>query len=44
MEDDMTQYNLIMTGATCAILPIILLFLFSQKYFIKGIATSGIKG
>lgn len=44
MEDDMTQYNLIMTGATCAILPIIVLFLFCQKYFIKGIATSGIKG
>jgi multiple sugar transport system permease protein len=38
------QYNLVMAGATCAILPIIAVFLAGQKYFIQGIASSGVKG
>lgn len=43
-EDDMTLYNLIMVAATCAILPIVIVYLCCQKYFIQGIATSGMKG
>ena len=43
-EDDMTLYNLIMVAATCAILPIAIVYLSCQKYFIQGIATSGMKG
>lgn len=43
-EDDMTLYNLIMVAATCAILPIVIVYLSCQKYFIQGIATSGMKG
>ena len=43
-EDDMTLYNLIMVAATCAILPIVVVYLCCQKYFIQGIATSGMKG
>ena len=42
-EDDMTLYNLIMVAATCAILPIVVVYLCCQKYFIQGIATSGMK-
>ncbi|MDR6550540.1 carbohydrate ABC transporter permease [Paenibacillus qinlingensis] len=38
------QYNLVMAGATCAIIPIIAVFLAGQKYFIQGIASSGVKG
>ena len=37
------EYNLTMTAATSAVVPVILLFLFGQKYFIEGIATSGSK-
>jgi multiple sugar transport system permease protein len=33
-----------MAGATLAILPVLLLFLFTQRYFIEGMATAGLKG
>ncbi|HHT15553.1 MAG: carbohydrate ABC transporter permease [Christensenellales bacterium] len=44
IEDDMTLYNLIMVAATCAIAPIVIVYLCCQKYFIQGIATTGVKG
>ncbi|MGD1821816.1 MAG: carbohydrate ABC transporter permease [Pleomorphochaeta sp.] len=37
-------YNQIMAGATMATVPIIILFVFLQKYFVQGIALSGVKG
>jgi multiple sugar transport system permease protein len=39
-----SYYNLLMAGATLAILPIVILFLIAQKQFVEGIARSGIKG
>jgi multiple sugar transport system permease protein len=43
-----SQYNaehaLIMTGSVLSVLPIAIIFLLGQRYFIQGIATSGIKG
>ena len=36
--------NLVMTGAAVMILPPMLVFILAQKYFIEGIATSGLKG
>jgi len=36
-------FNLLMTGATVSVLPIIAVFLVGQRYFIEGIATSGLK-
>jgi len=36
-------YSYIMAGSVLAILPLALMFFFAQKYFIEGIATSGIK-
>ena len=33
-----------MAAATISVIPIILIFLFTQKYFIQGIATTGLKG
>ncbi len=36
--------NLVMTGAAIAILPPVIVFVLAQKYFIEGIATSGLKG
>ena len=42
---DMTdEYNLMMTAAASAIIPVIVLFLFTQRYFVESIATSGVKG
>ncbi|MEQ4720649.1 carbohydrate ABC transporter permease [Nonomuraea sp. B19D2] len=38
------EYAMMMTGAALSILPILVVFLFGQRYFIRGIATSGLKG
>lgn len=39
-----TNYAVIMAGAVCAVLPVIILFLVMQKQFIESFASSGIKG
>lgn len=39
-----TEWTLMMAAAVMALLPILLVYLFGQKYFIEGIALSGIKG
>ena len=33
-----------MTGSVLSVLPIALIFAFGQRYFVEGIATTGIKG
>lgn len=38
------EYAMIMTGAVISILPVFVIFLFGQRYFIRGIATTGLKG
>lgn len=38
------QPNLLFTGAAVTILPPIFIFILAQKYFVEGIATSGLKG
>jgi len=38
-----TVYNQLMAAATFSILPVIVLFLFTQKYFIRGVARTGLK-
>ncbi|WP_188194480.1 carbohydrate ABC transporter permease [Nonomuraea sp. SYSU D8015] len=38
------EYAMMMTGAVVSVLPILVIFLFGQRYFIRGIATSGLKG
>ena len=37
------KWTLMMAGAVVSILPIIIIFFFAQKYFIQGIATTGVK-
>ncbi len=39
-----TEPNLVMTGAAITILPPMIIFILAQKYFIEGVATSGLKG
>jgi multiple sugar transport system permease protein len=38
-----TQWNLVMAGGVISLVPIVIVFLFSQRYFIQGISRSGIK-
>lgn len=38
------EHNLMMTAAASAIIPVVLLYLFAQKYFVESIATTGVKG
>lgn len=38
------DYAMMMTGSVLSVLPILVIFLFGQRYFIRGIATSGMKG
>ncbi len=39
-----SNWNQIMAMSVLAILPCVLIFFFAQKYFVEGIATTGIKG
>ncbi len=43
-DDRGTTWNQLMAGCTFASLPVIILFLFVQRQFIEGVASSGIKG
>ncbi|MFE9313329.1 carbohydrate ABC transporter permease [Streptomyces sp. NPDC088353] len=38
-----SQYAMIMTGSVLSVLPILVVFLLGQRYFVQGIATSGMK-
>lgn len=38
-----TNYGLLLAGSVVVVLPMILIFLFLQRYFIQGIASTGIK-
>ena len=38
------EFAMIMTGSVISVVPILIIFLFGQRYFIQGIATSGMKG
>ncbi|TDE98828.1 carbohydrate ABC transporter permease [Occultella glacieicola] len=38
------EYALIMTGSVLSVLPIAIIFMLGQRYFVQGIATAGLKG
>ena len=39
-----SEYGLMMAGAVISLIPVLIVFLALQKYFVEGIASSGIKG
>ena len=41
---DTTEYGPAFAGAVCSILPMLLLYIFGQRYFVEGTVTSGLKG
>ncbi len=44
IQEYTSDYHLIMAASLCSLIPVAIVFLFMQRYFIEGIATSGIKG
>ena len=43
-DEYQTQWNLLMASTTIMVLPLLALFVFTQRYFIEGIVSSGVKG
>lgn len=39
-----TPWHLIMAAATFSVIPVLVLFVFGQKYYVRGIVTTGLKG
>lgn len=39
-----TNYTQLMAGSVIALIPVLILFIFNQRYFVEGIKLSGIKG
>ena len=39
-----SDYGLIMAGSVLSLIPVLLMFLFLQKYFVEGVASTGLKG
>ena len=39
-----TAWNLMMAGAVIAVIPVIVLYLLMQRFFVKGVAMTGVKG
>ena len=44
IQENSSDYHLIMAVSVCSLLPVSVVFLSLQKYFIQGIATTGLKG
>ena len=38
------RYDLLMAGAVIASLPVLLLYIFAQRFIIEGVSRSGLKG
>jgi multiple sugar transport system permease protein len=43
-DETSVQWNLLMAATTLIVLPLMIIFLITQKHFIEGIVTTGIKG
>jgi multiple sugar transport system permease protein len=39
-----TEYTLVMAATSLSLIPVVFIYLIAQRYFIEGIATSGLKG
>ena len=44
MQEESDPYELVMVASTISLIPILVLFVTCQKYFVEGIASSGVKG
>ncbi len=39
-----TEWNIVMAGSVVAVLPILITYMFAQRWFVRGVVVSGIKG
>jgi multiple sugar transport system permease protein len=44
VEESTTEYSLIMAASSSALLPVFIVFLVGQKFFVKGLAAGAVKG
>ncbi len=44
IDESLTEYNLIMAASVSALIPVFVVFLAGQKYFIKGLTAGSVKG
>ena len=44
MGTHVVEYAVLMSGGCLSLLPIFIAYIFAQKYFVKGIAMTGLKG
>jgi multiple sugar transport system permease protein len=44
IDDSLTEYNLVMAAAVSALLPVVLVFMAGQKFFVKGLTAGAVKG
>ena len=40
----LTQWNLVMAGSVITVIPMLIIYLFAQRYFVRGVVLSGVKG
>jgi multiple sugar transport system permease protein len=40
----LTEWNLVMAGAVITVLPILIVYLFAQKWFVQSVVSNGLKG
>ncbi len=40
----LTEWNIVMAGAVVAVLPVLLVYLVAQRWFVRGVISSGVKG
>ena len=44
IEESLTQYNLVMAASASALIPVFIIFLIGQKFFVKGLVAGAVKG
>ena len=37
-------YNLLMAASTLVVLPVVIIFLLTQRFFVEGVSVGGVKG
>ncbi|MCL2034816.1 MAG: carbohydrate ABC transporter permease [Oscillospiraceae bacterium] len=44
IEESVTQYNLVMAASSSALVPVFIIFLIGQRFFVKGLMAGAVKG
>jgi multiple sugar transport system permease protein len=44
IDEAITEYNLIMAASASALIPVFIIFLAGQKFFVKGLVAGAVKG